>query len=148
MVSLSTMHRKEIAQKPALKTLVPVEPLSPGAPGLRAGTVTASPSLLLADTGFDTWQSQIPVPDPWSSTAAQPPHPWCQAAQGTPLCWCPALGTAPSSGLLRELGEQEVAQVHHSLASASSPVCPLPARLCLVQGHQRQLPTAGQAVPS
>lgn len=33
MVSLSTMYRKETAQKPALKTLVPVELLSPGATG-------------------------------------------------------------------------------------------------------------------
>lgn len=43
MVSLSTMHRKETAQKAALKTLVPAATRSH-----RAGTVTASPSLLLA----------------------------------------------------------------------------------------------------
>lgn len=146
MVSLSTMHRKETAQKPALKTLMPVEPLSPGAPGLRAGTVTSSPSLLLSDTGLDTWQSHTSVPDPLElhSTSATTPLVW--GCTGPPLCWCPALGTAPSSSLLKDLQKQEVAQVHHSLASVSSPLCPLPARLCLLQEHQRPLPTAGQAV--
>lgn len=119
------MHRKETAQKPALKTLVPVEPLSAGATGLRAGTVTPGHP-----------RSLCPTP-------GAPEHPWGRAVQGTPLC----SGHSPSSGVSRELGEQEVAQVHHSLASASSPLCPLPARLCVVQGHQRPIPAAGPGCP-
>lgn len=114
------MHRKETAQKPALKTLVPVEPLSAGATGLRAGTVTPGHP-----------RSLCPTP-------GAPEHPW-----GHPS----ALGTAPALVSPENWVSRRWPRFTTVWPQPQAPVSPLPARLCVVQGHQRPLPAAGPGCP-